>query len=379
MIRLEPKLIRHLEQLQVRIEEAGPDVILLRNVPADRRRFNKSHTNLLIGRSRPGVPCLVGVDADLEYTGRDAEVVRLFAAGHRRQGWRLFFLGGDSWTAAVEQALSLLGQAPDPTARRSTAGTQPVSKGGVLVAHAVDLSALALAGQSEPTIGRAEQIGRLCLSLLGWKARFPVIVGEAGVGKSNLLHAMTRRLAEIRESWRVLQVDLGVLTAGATLDSERENLLAAVLREASQDSVTVLALERLEQGVAFAPRGRFVLAQAIEQGSRLVGTVLPEFLEALQVSPLARHLDIIQLDVLDPGSTHEVLRALCARVAQHHQVEIDAAALQAVVDRSLSLAGPLPAKAITLLDAAAARASLAGAERVDLYHVYSAAADFPEC
>lgn len=379
MIELEPNLLRRLKRLRVRIEEPGPDMLLLRNVPADPRRFNKPSTNLLIGRNQAGMPCLVGVDADLEYVGQDSELIRLFAAAPRRQGWRLFFLGGDSWAAAVEQALELLGLDAGEVAPRHQPASSPREKGRLLEAFAVDLSELVRQGRSRPTVGRAEQIERICASLLSWQARLPLIVGESGVGKTNLLHAVARRLAAVRPDLRLLQVNLGVLTAGTTLEAERENLLATLIREASQEPSFVLALENFEQAVAVTPRGRFLLAEALEQDARLIGTLMPDFLNTVQLAPLARHLDVIELVPLDPGSTREVLEALREEVVRRHGVEIDPALLREVVDRALSLAGVLPHKAIALLDAAAARAVLACAPQVDLYHIYAAAAEFPEC
>jgi len=378
MIELQPDLLRRLKRLKIRVEEPGPDMILLRNVPADPRRFNKPHTNLLVGRGRPGMPSLIGVDADLEYLGEDSELIRLFAAAHRQQGWRLFFLGGDSWAAAVEQALGLLGSPPLEAPQQPQLAAASPQKSALLESFAVDFSELVRQGRSLPTVGRAEQIERICVSLAGWQARLPLIVAESGVGKTNLLHALARRLAELPDGRRLLQVNLGVLMAGTTLESERDNLLAALLREASRQPSIVLALDHLEQAVALAPRGRFLLAQALEFGARLIGALSPDSLNLVQVPPLARRLDVIELAPLDPGLTREALEALRPRIERHHNVQIDPAILRQVVDRALSLAGALPEKAVMLLDAAAARAALSGAECVDLYHVYSAAADFPE-
>lgn len=376
MIELEPALIRRLKRLRVQIEEPDPDMVVLRDVPADRRCFSKARTNLLVRRTRPGMPCLVGVDEDLEYLGEDSGLIRLFASARRQQGWRVFFLSGEPWPGVVEQALGLLGFGASESAWQP--GAEGREKGGLLGAFAVDLSRLVREGEAPPSVGRTDQIERVCASLMGWHGRLPLIVGESGVGKTNLLHAVARRLAESQSEMRLVLVNLGVLMAGALLESERENLVLTLLKEAAAAPHTLLALENLEQAVVNVPHGRFLLVQALEQGLGIAGTTLPGFLEQIVVAPLARRLDVIELGELDPGLAAEALEALREQIGSRHQVLITAAMAKAALERALPLAGFLPDKALALLDAAAARAALGGASEVELYHIYLAGADFRE-
>jgi len=165
--------------------------------------------------------------------------------------------------------------------------------------------------------------------------------------------------------------------AGTLPDSERENLLGELLEEAEEGSETVLGLEHLELGLLGNPRGSFLLSQALDQGIRVIGTILPPFVSVVCTDPLFRRIDLVNLEEMGRVESLEVLQCLQERIALHHGVRIGNAALEAAVDRSISLAGPLPAKAVKLLDAAAARARLAGASQVDLCHVYIAATEFP--
>jgi hypothetical protein len=80
MAGLEPALKAHLKQLKVRVDKPDDDTLLLRNVPADSRWFNKAQTSVLVKRPRAGLPYLVCVDEDLEYLGPDRQLARVFTA-----------------------------------------------------------------------------------------------------------------------------------------------------------------------------------------------------------------------------------------------------------------------------------------------------------
>jgi len=375
---LDPVLLRRLRELRVEVEQLEADMIVLRSVPSDPQRFSKARTSLLVKRTRPGMPCLIGVDEDLEYRGADAALLRLFASAHRQQGWRLFFLQGDSWPEAVERALLLLGNVSAGSLERSAVPSPSPVGGGLLDAFGEDLSSLTRESPGPPTVGRGELIERVCVSLSCWRPRLALIVGESGVGKTNLLYAVARRLGRRRPALRLVRVHLSALMAGAWVESERENLLRSVLAEAAGDSSLALALESLEQAVANTPSGCSLLADALEKGVRLAGVVLPEFAGLFEAAPLRRHVDWIEASPLEAESAREALEAWRESIARHHGVHIDQSLMAAVLDRSLSLAGCLPDKAIALLDAAAARAALSGARQLDLYHIYAAGADFRE-
>jgi ATP-dependent Clp protease ATP-binding subunit ClpA len=87
---------------------------------------------------------------------------------------------------------------------------------------------------------------------------------------------------------------------------------------------------------------------------------------------------LTELTEMSLGETGEVLRALRERIAEHHKIAIEESLLNAVIETALPLTGHFPAKAISLLDGAAARAVLAGESELSLFDVYTAAARFRE-
>ena len=121
MVGLEPGLKAQLNHFKVRIDSPDEDTLLLRNVPADERCFNKARTSVLVKRPRAGLPFLVCVDEDLEYVGSDRELARAFSAGDRQQGWLVVTAGSGVYRQAAlpgKQAggglLGLFGAAHSP-------------------------------------------------------------------------------------------------------------------------------------------------------------------------------------------------------------------------------------------------------------------------
>lgn len=367
---LPPAVAHRLRQAGVRVELRDADTALLHDVPLDPGRFNKTNSNLLIKRPAGGLPFVLGVDEDLEYRGGDARLVHAFAAGARRQGWRLLRLGGADGEvgAAVERALAALGFDGEEPALPPT-GRAP---GGLLAAFGEDLTAAL--PRLPATVGRAEQLETLLASLDGWRPRLPVVVGPPGAGKRQLLAAAAARLAAAHPSRRLLAVGLGSLFAGTMFDGERESLLAALLAESATQPGTLLALERLDLAVLDAPYGAFLLARALDQGVPLLGSTLPDLAAALRALPLAGRVVPVELAAAGRGRTLDVLRVVSSRVAEHHGVAIGESLLEPLLQRAAELPGCLPGKAVALLDAAAARARLAGAPELELLHVHLAAA-----
>ena len=372
---LEPELAGRLRDLRVQIDSPDGDTLILRNVPADARVFTKPRTNVLLKRPREGLPFLIGVDEDLEYQGADQELVRAFRAGVRQQGWRLILTSGSGQIElhqAIGRVLRVLGQ-PKPRSKR----VPPQPAVGLLASFGCNLTELARSGTAQATVGRAEEIEQVAGGVIGWRGRLPLVVGDSGVGKTNLLHAVARKLAESQPGTQVISIDLGVLMAGTVLDAERENLLSAVLQDARASGV-VVALERLEFTVLGAPRGAILLADALERGIKCIGTTLPALREAVEVYPLIDRLEPVELAELGVEDSAAVLETLRGALATHHRVQIAADLVRAAVERALPLRGRLPAKALALLDAAGARAALHRSPAAQLADVYIAATRMPE-
>lgn len=375
MVIVEQELEKRLKQLRVHVDVPDGDTVLLRNVPANDRFFNKPRTNLLIKRPREGMPYLICVDEDLDYTGTDSALARAFVAGHKQQGWRVLFVGHDTRAdiqQVIEEALGAVGfDGREPELKPPAPGVEPGSDGKLLASFAVEVSTEAA---DEPTIGRQERIEDVVSSLLQWQVRLPLIVGESGVGKTNLVRAAARRLKQCRPACRVVSVELGAVMAGTLFDSERESLLIALLKDASAQPQTVVVMEHMEMALIGVPRGHLLLGQALDDGARLIGTTLPAFESRFEVAPLERRLSLVELAEMGTDETSEVLSALRDRIAKHHQVEIGEPLIHAAIEAARPLAGHFPAKAIAMLDGAAVRAVLSDEREVSEFDICGAAA-----
>jgi ATP-dependent Clp protease ATP-binding subunit ClpA len=151
------------------------------------------------------------------------------------------------------------------------------------------------------TIGRREEIRQVATAVLQKQPALALICGEAGVGKSSLLAGVASLLLGSRPELNVRCVDLALLWCGTLFDSERGSLLKALLREAVEDGKAVVALEHAELAITSAPQGGMLLAQALDSGARLAGTVVSGHAQLFLGDPvLARRAEIIHLEEGDP-------------------------------------------------------------------------------
>ena len=381
---LEGALVKELLAKQVHIHAPDRNTLIFNGVPAHGEFYNKALTNLLIRRPRKGVPVpfVVCVDDDLEYTGDNTSIRQAFSAGVKREGWRMLYLGRrreSDFQAAVEQALAVLGfNGQEPVLAPAEAPASPSSDSGPLLVYGTNVSGDVREGNGEPTVGRLEIIGDVLSCLLSWgQARMPVIVGDSGVGKTNLMCGLAAAMNRHRPEMDVIAVDLAGMMAGTLFASEREALLVELL-EAVRSSNAVVALEHLELALREVPHGALLLAKHLDAGARLVGTILPPYLPTFRGEPLARRLHIVELAELSPQDTLEVLLSLRKAISEHHRIAlIDESCVRACVRVAANLEGPFPATAIAVLDSAAGRASL-GAGLMGPDDVYFAADRYSE-
>lgn len=357
MLRLEEALARRLKELRVKVD-ADPDTVALWRVPVNETFFSKGHTNLLIKRPQTGAPFVVMVDADLEYKGPDPTLAKAFAAGHIRSGWRAIFVRQDSdMDRVIRQALKALGFDGSEPEMPEAQADEPQS-GGLLQSLAVDLTERA----HEPTVGRKEEIAAVVSALIAWQPRIPLVVGESGVGKTNLLVGAARTLRESAAKCRMLSVDLAAAFSGTLFPGERDNVLSALSREAADQSDVILALEHFELLATATQSGTALAARCLDSNIRLAGALLPEHLPELTRGPLARRLRLVRVCESEPAETADILSAVSEAISRHHGIDIDSACINACVRAAADLNGRYPAKAIDLLDAAAAMARLSGVQ-----------------
>ncbi len=372
---LDPALKEKLRVQKVTINAPDENTIVLKGVPTSGAFFNKALTNILIKK----LPCALCVDADLEYLGDDPILTRAFEAAVRHNGWRVLCVRQESLkdpAGIIREALAAVGfDTQVPTLRPALLSTSD-GRHGLLFSLARSLTLEIFAEEASGCVGRAETIEAVLTSVLQWQPRLPVLVGASGVGKTHLLRSVAQRLSRLPSPLEVYAVNLGRIMAGTLFEGEREKLLASLLDEASDRAGIVLALECLEQAISGVPRGPLILAEAMDAGTRAIATSVRSDCRSFHTPPLARRINIIEVPEMGAEESLEALSLIRARLSGYHHVEIDACLLPAVVQRSTSLLGSLPHKAIALLDAAAARARLLGASKVALEDVYLAASQF---
>ena len=236
--------------------------------------------------------------------------------------------------------------------------------------YSTDLTELARAGKLDPVIGREVEVERVMQVLNRRTKNNPVLIGDAGVGKTAIVEGLAQRVAadEVPERLRdksVLALDMGSLVAGSKFRGEFEERLQSVMREVREsEGAIILFLDEIHQlvgagGAEGAIDASNMMKPALARGElHVIGaTTLDEYRKIEADPALERRFSPVYVDEPDLDEAIAILRGLRPRYEEHHGLQISDPAIEAAVRLSARYLTErqLPDKAIDLIDEAASR------------------------
>src|SRR5499426_1045952 len=277
-----------------------------------------------------------------------------------------------------EEVLNLLGHNMETDeSSESTGGEKQATKGKsktpALDSFGRDLTELARQGKLDPVIGRSNEIERVIQVLSRRTKNNPVLLGEAGVGKTAIVEGLAQMIVggdvpELLRDRRIVVLDLAMMVAGTKYRGQFEERIKAVMNEVRRAKNTILFIDELHTlvgagGAEGAIDASNVLKPALARGEiQCIGaTTLDEYRKYIEKdAALARRFQEIIVNPPSKDETIEILRGLRDRYEAQHRVQIKDEALNAAVelsDRYIS-GRCLPDKAIDVIDESGARVRL---------------------
>jgi ATP-dependent Clp protease ATP-binding subunit ClpA len=270
----------------------------------------------------------------------------------------------------ISHGISKVPQAA-PAKNETEADTeQEASSGGALETYTLNLNALAVSGKIDPLIGRERELERVIQTLCRRRKNNPLLVGEAGVGKTAIAEGLARRIVEgsvpeVLERCQGYSLHMGALLAGTKYRGDFEQRLKAVLKQLIDNPDAILFIDELHTliGAGAASGGTLdasnLLKPALSTGQpKCIGaTTYNEYRGVFEKDhALSRRFQ--KIDVTEPSvdETVAILRGLKARFEAHHGIKYMAAALTAAAELSARFINDrhLPDKAIDVIDEAGA-------------------------
>ena len=238
----------------------------------------------------------------------------------------------------------------------------------------VDLTSQARSGKMDPIVGRDDEIRQVVDILMRRRQNNPILVGEAGVGKTAVVEGFAQRIArgDVPPSLKEVELralDVGLLQAGASMKGEFEQRLRSVIDEVQGSTKPIiLFIDETHTlvgagGAAGTGDAANLLKPALARGTlRTIGaTTFAEYKKHIEKDPaLTRRFQTVQVDEPDEPKAILMMRGVASTMEQHHQVQILDEALAAAVKLSHRYipARQLPDKSVSLLDTACARVAV---------------------
>ncbi|GAA4474439.1 ATP-dependent Clp protease ATP-binding subunit [Enteractinococcus fodinae] len=248
------------------------------------------------------------------------------------------------------------------------------SEESMLEKYGLDLTEEAKAGRLDPVIGRDQEIEQTIEVLARRTKNNPVLIGEAGVGKTAIVEGLAQAIIEEKvpaqlKGRRVISLDLPGMIAGTRYRGDFEERLTGAIEELAEDSNTIVFIDELHTVVGAGGSGESggmdagnILKPRLARGDlHMVGaTTLKEYRTIEKDSALERRFQPITVGEPSVEDAVQILHGLADRYADHHQVTYTDDALRAAVELSDRYITDrfLPDKAIDLIDQAGARLSL---------------------
>jgi len=240
--------------------------------------------------------------------------------------------------------------------------------------YCTNLNKRARLGKIDPLIGRHEELQRTIQVLCRRRKNNPLLVGEAGVGKTAIAEGLARRIVdnEVPESIKdcvVYSLDLGALLAGTKYRGDFEKRLKSVLKQLSQNSGAVLFIDEIHTiiGAGAASGGVMDASNLIKpllaNGElKCIGSTTYQEYRGIFEKDRALARRFQKIDITEPSveETFEILKGLKTRLEEHHNVKFSVPALKAAAELSAKFINDrfLPDKAIDVVDEAGAYQNL---------------------
>src|SRR5499425_806867 len=254
------------------------------------------------------------------------------------------------------------------SAKEESEGEQ--QSAGALDAYTLNLNHLAKTGKIDPLIGREHELERVIQVLCRRRKNNPLLVGEAGVGKTAIAEGLARRvndgeIPEMLKGFTVYSLDMGALLAGTKYRGDFEQRLKAVLKQLTENPKSILFIDEIHTiiGAGAASGGTLdasnLLKPALNSGAlKCIGATTYNEYRVIFEKDHALSRRFQKIDVPEPSiaETIEILRGLKTRFEQHHGVKYAPAALTSAAELAARFINDrhLPDKAIDVIDEAGA-------------------------